>query len=87
MKLSEEDKRAFYNGGFFVMRALFTPDEVRGAREALERLYATAQTLTQTGDHDGAFFALSFPLGAPVIVRDGPMAQARVTGPSWPCRA
>jgi hypothetical protein len=69
MKLSEEDKRAFYNGGFFVMRALFTPDEVRAAREALERLYATAQTLTQTGDHDGAFFALSFPLGAPVIVQ------------------
>jgi len=67
--LSEEDKRSFYSHGFLVLRALFTPDEVRTAREALERLYATAQTLRQTGDHDGAFFALSVPRAGPVIVQ------------------
>ena len=67
--LSEEEKRSFYNHGFLVLRSLFTPDEVRAAREALERLYATAQTLRQTGDHDGAFFALSVPRAGPVIVQ------------------
>ncbi|MBX3230626.1 MAG: phytanoyl-CoA dioxygenase family protein [Labilithrix sp.] len=70
MKLSDEEKRAFYGGGFVVRRGVFREDEVRAARAALERLYATAQTLRATGDHDGAFFALGVPEeGGPVVVQ------------------
>lgn len=70
MKLSDEEKRAFHDGGFVVLRGLFTEAEVAPVRAALERLYATAQTLRATGDHDGAFFALSvLPEGAVVVQR------------------
>ncbi len=69
MKLSDDEKRAFHEGGFLVRRGLFRDDEVIAVRNALERLYATAQTLRATGDHDGAFFALSAPPGAAVIVQ------------------
>lgn len=69
MPLSDVDKRAFDEGGFFVLRSLFSPDEVRAAREALERLYQTAQTLRATGDHDGAFFVLTAPPEGPVVVQ------------------
>jgi len=62
MSLTPDEMRTFYEGGFFVKRGLFSADEVGAARAALERLYATAQTLTATGDHDGAFLALR---GAP----------------------
>lgn len=65
---SEQEKRAFDEGGFVVRRGVFGADEVRAAREALERLYATAQTLPATGDHDGAFFALGVPPAGPVVV-------------------
>jgi hypothetical protein len=61
MKLSDDDKRAFDEGGFVVARGLFEPEEVAAARVALERLYAVAQTLRETGDHAGAFFVLSPP--------------------------
>lgn len=57
--LSAEDRRAFEEGGFFVLRGLFTKDEVDVVRGAFERLYATAQILRKTGDHGGAFFVLS----------------------------
>jgi ectoine hydroxylase-related dioxygenase (phytanoyl-CoA dioxygenase family) len=67
--LSADDKRAFEEGGFFVLRGLFDDAEVRGAREALERLYAEAQTLRTTGDHDGAFFVLSAQEDGPVVVQ------------------
>lgn len=69
MKLSDTDRRAFDDGGFFVLRGLFGEDEVRAAREALERLYATAQTLGETGDHDGAFFVVGPSSGGPVVVQ------------------
>jgi len=69
MKLSESDKQSFHAGGFIVLRGLFTEAEVGPARAALERLYATAQTLRQTGDHDGAFFALSAPQSGEVVVQ------------------
>ncbi len=70
MKLSDEEKRAFYEGGFVVRRGVFRDDEIRATRAALERLYATAQTLRSTGDHDGAFFALGArPEGAVVVQR------------------
>ncbi len=69
MTLSDVDVRAFDEGGFFVLRGLFSADEVRAAREALERLYQTAQTLRATGDHAGAFFVVSPPPeGGPVVV-------------------
>lgn len=67
--LTDEEKRTFHDGGFVVRRAVFRDGEVRAAREALERLYTTAQTLTATGDHDGAFFALGVKEGEPVIVQ------------------
>ena len=69
MVLSAEQKRAFDDGGFFVLRGLFDEAEVRAAREALERLYQTAQTLTATGDHDGAFFVVTPAEGATVVHR------------------
>jgi hypothetical protein len=69
MSLSADEVRAFHEGEFFVKRGLFQPAEVDAAREALERLYATAQTLRGTGDHDGAFFALSVPPQGPVVVQ------------------
>jgi len=69
MKLSEDDKRAFQDDGFIVLRGLFREDEVRPARAAFERLYATAQTLRATGDHDGAFFVLSAPPEGAVVVQ------------------
>lgn len=71
MSLSRDEVEAFHAGGFFVRRGLFAPDEVARARDALERLYAVAQTLTATGDHDGAFYALSVPAdrAGPVVVQ------------------
>jgi hypothetical protein len=69
MKLSDDEKRAFYEGGFVVRRGVFDDAEVAAARAALERLFATAQTLRATGDHDGAFFALAAPPDGPVVVQ------------------
>ena len=74
MKLSVEDRRAFHEGGFVVLRGLFSEAEVAPARAALERLYATAQTLRATGDHEGAFFVLS----APPAPSEGPVVVQRV---------
>lgn len=72
MALSPTELQAFADGGHFVKRGLFHPDEVAPVRAALERLFATAQTLTATGDHGGAFFALAIPPGG------GPTAVQRV---------
>jgi hypothetical protein len=69
MRLSDDEKRAFDDGGFVVRRGVFREDEVGAVRAALERLYATAQTLRTTGDHDGAFFALSVPPEGLVVVQ------------------
>lgn len=69
MRLSDEDKRAFHDGGFVVLRGLFSEEEVRPARAALERLYATAQSLRATGDHDGAFFVVTAPPEGKVVVQ------------------
>jgi len=69
MLLLDAERRAFDEGGFFVRRALFSASEVAAVREAFERLYATAQTLRQTGDHAGAFFVLSAPDQGPVVVQ------------------
>lgn len=69
MALSDDERRAFNEGGFVVLRGLFSEEEVRPARHAFERMYATAQTLRATGDHAGAFFVLSAPPEAAVIVQ------------------
>ena len=69
MSLSTDETRAFHEDGYFVRRAVFRVDEVDAARAALERLYAVAQTLRTTGDHGGAFFALSVPPSGPVAVQ------------------
>lgn len=70
MKLSTDETKTFHEHGFVVRRGLFRASEVAEARGALERLYATAQTLSATGDHDGAFFALGrSPEGAVVVQR------------------
>ena len=69
MKLSNEERQAFFEGGFFVRRGVFREDEVRAARGALDRLYATAQTLRATGDHGGAFYALTVPPEGAVFVQ------------------
>ncbi|MCX5743319.1 MAG: phytanoyl-CoA dioxygenase family protein [Proteobacteria bacterium] len=70
MSLSTDELRAFHANGYFVKRGLLREDEVDAARAALERLYAVAQTLRATGDHDGAFFALSvLPNGSVAVQR------------------
>jgi hypothetical protein len=69
MFLSPGEIQAFHEGGFFVKRGLFGADEVTPVRTALERLYATAQTLHATGEHDGAFFAISVPPTGGVVVQ------------------
>ena len=69
MALSPDELREFEQHGFFVRRELYRSDEVAAARAALERLYAIAQTLTATGDHDGSFYALSVPAEGPVVVQ------------------
>jgi len=69
MKLSNDETRAFHESGFVVKRAMFREHEVLAARTALERLYATAQTLRATGDHDGAFFALGTAAEGAVVVQ------------------
>jgi ectoine hydroxylase-related dioxygenase (phytanoyl-CoA dioxygenase family) len=68
--LSDAERRAFDEAGFFVLRGLFDDREVGAARDALERLYRTAQTLRHTGDHAGAFFVVTAPdPQAPVVVQ------------------
>ena len=68
--LSDADTRTFHDGGCVVLRGLFSAAEVGAAREALERLYATAQALRYTGDHAGAFFVLGAPpAGVGVVPR------------------
>ncbi|CAN5912456.1 hypothetical protein BH11MYX2_BH11MYX2_02420 [soil metagenome] len=68
--LTAAEQDAFAHAGYFVKRGLFSADEVAPVRAALERLYAMAQTLTATGDHAGAFFALGIPPnGGPKVVQ------------------
>jgi hypothetical protein len=59
MQFTADEARVFHEHGVILRRGLFDKDEVTSARLALERLYTTAQSLKQTGDHDGAFFVLS----------------------------
>jgi hypothetical protein len=66
--LSDTERRAFDNRGFFVTRGLFDDAEVDAVRAALERLHAEAQQLRATGDHRGAFFVIDARAPGPVVV-------------------
>jgi hypothetical protein len=69
MQPTPEQERAFFAQGFFVMPSLFSAAEVLVVRQAFERLYATAQRLTSTGDHAGAHFVLDVPPVGDVVVK------------------
>jgi ectoine hydroxylase-related dioxygenase (phytanoyl-CoA dioxygenase family) len=69
MVLSEAERRAFDDRGFFVRRGVFGAAEIQEAREAFERLYAAAQALRATGNHRGAFFVLDAKGDGPVVVQ------------------
>lgn len=61
MRPTPEQERTFFEHGFVVVPGMFSARDVQAAREAFERLYATAQTLRVTGDHAGAHFVLDAP--------------------------
>lgn len=67
--LSEAQRRDFDQRGFFVLREVFTADEVAAVRAAFERLFDTAQGLSKTGDHAGAFFVIDPRAQGPVVVQ------------------
>ncbi len=61
MHLTPAQQHAFFTDGFVVVRGLFGPDEVAPIRAAFARLYAQAQRLRATIEHDGALFVLAAP--------------------------
>jgi hypothetical protein len=67
--MTEDEKRAFDDAGFFVRRGMVVDHEVHATREALERLYAKAQMLRATGEHDGAFFVVNASGDGPAVVQ------------------
>ena len=67
--LTEAQRRACHDGGFFTLRGLFRAEEVAVVRAAFDRLYTTAQGLRETGDHEGAFFVVDASEPGPVIVQ------------------
>lgn len=69
MALGTAERRAFDEGGFFVLRALYSAAELAQVRAAFERLYETAQRLPATGDHAGAFFVLDVRGEGPAVVQ------------------
>lgn len=69
MTLSARQEAEFFERGWTVLPGLFSLDEMREARRAFERLYATAQRLRTTQDHAGARFVLAAPPGGEVIVQ------------------
>lgn len=69
VRLTQEEREAFDADGFFVRRSVFGDDEIRATRDAFERLYATAQTLSATGDHEGAFFVVAPKPAQSVVVQ------------------
>ncbi len=60
-RLTAQQEAAFHAHGFVVLPGLFTADEIDVVRTAFDRLYATAQTLRTTQEHDGALFVLRPP--------------------------
>jgi ectoine hydroxylase-related dioxygenase (phytanoyl-CoA dioxygenase family) len=68
-RLTEEQEATFHAHGHVVLPGLFSAGEVDVVRAAFERLYATAQQLRDTGDHDGAHFVLRAPPAGDVVVQ------------------
>lgn len=60
-RLTNEQESAFHAHGHVLLPGLFSRAEVDVVRAAFERLYATAQRLRTTGDHEGAHFVLRAP--------------------------
>ncbi len=69
MKFSAAQADEFFDQGWTVVEGLFSPDEMRTARAAFERLYGTAQVLRSTQHHEGAYFVLEAPPNGEVIVK------------------
>ncbi|MGA0055071.1 MAG: phytanoyl-CoA dioxygenase family protein [Steroidobacteraceae bacterium] len=69
MKLTDAQVEAFFERGWVVVPALFSAAEMTRAREAFERLYATAQRLRTTQNHAGAYFVLDTPAQGDVVVK------------------
>ncbi len=69
MRLGDDDEKRFFAHDPVVLRGLFRAHEVDEVRAALERLYAVAQSLPGTGDHDGAFFVVDVAPPGPAVVR------------------
>ena len=69
MKLTDAEVQEFFDRGWVVVPALFSTAEMTRAREAFERLYATAQKLRATQNHAGAYFVLDAPMQGDVIVK------------------
>lgn len=69
MTLSPQHTAEFFDQGWTVVPGLFTVVEMRGARAAFERLYATSQRLRTTQNHAGAYFVLEPPADGAVIVK------------------
>ena len=68
-RLTDEQAAAFHAHGHVLLPGLFSRTEVDVVRAAFERLYATAQRLRVTGDHDGAHFVLRAPPTGEVVVQ------------------
>jgi ectoine hydroxylase-related dioxygenase (phytanoyl-CoA dioxygenase family) len=68
-RLTASQEAAFHAHGHVLLPGLFSADEVAVVRVAFDRLYATAQRLRVTGDHDGAWFVLKAPAIGDVIVQ------------------
>jgi ectoine hydroxylase-related dioxygenase (phytanoyl-CoA dioxygenase family) len=68
-RLTDEQEAAFHAHGHVLLPGLFSRAEVDVVRAAFERLYATAQRLRETRDHDGAHFVLRAPSVGDVVVQ------------------
>lgn len=69
MKLSAAQIDEFFEQGWIMVPGLFSDAEMTIARRAFERLYAAAQRLRTTQEHDGALFVLDAPADSAVVVK------------------
>jgi ectoine hydroxylase-related dioxygenase (phytanoyl-CoA dioxygenase family) len=68
-RLTAAQEAAFSAHGHVVLSGVFGDDEIAAARAAFDRLYAQAQVLRTTQEHDGAFFVLKEPPTGDVVVQ------------------
>lgn len=67
--LSPDETHSYFEIGWIVRRALFTPDEVARMRACFEELETMAAELTETGLHRGSHFVLGEKNGRQVVKR------------------